>query len=258
MNKLLSLPLLSFALFVGCVSNSTPETKAVQESLRKPVEGAKVYKPKGEWNIRSTADLAPIKKLGAKTTTKNGVTTVNLNGIILDGSNQKGSGNQSEDQTPIFRARIPLVVENGFINNNKNAATFYKPNSGVRNIVWTRIGEDAVATYDGAKNFFVDGCEFSGAVDKSIQLNEASGAKVVNNTIVGGITGARIGKIDFSSSKDIAECGGNTFIGVDTAWGVGKVKLVVTEKNKYTKVRLPFSITNGAKIENADGKVVVK
>jgi len=255
MNKLL-LPLFSL-YFVGCVSNSAPDTKFVEANLRKPSVAAKVYKPKGEWDIRSEKDLEPVKKLGAKVVVRKGVTRVNLNGIVLDGSSQNGSGSQSEDQTPIFRARIPLVIENGFINNNKNAATFYKQNSGVRNIVWTEIGEDAVATYDGAKNFFVDGCEFSGAADKSIQLNEASGARVVNNTIVGGITGARIGKIDFSSSKDVAICGNNTFINVDTAWNVGKVTLIVGEnKNIYKNVKTPFKTTHGAKIKNADEKVV--
>jgi hypothetical protein len=117
------------------------------------------------------------------------------------------------------------------------------------------IGEDAVATADGAKNFLLQDCEFSGAADKSIQLNEADGAKVIGNTVYGGITGARIGKYTYSQKSDRAECSRNTFLGVDTAWGVGEVTLVVTGKNKYKNVRIPFKTTGGAKIKNADGNV---
>lgn len=239
----------------SCVSTSNNPVPTPQ--LKKAEPTAKSYKPTNEWPIRSSKDLQPLTKLGAKVKKKGDVTHVNLNGIVIDGIKQKGSGNQSERQTPLFRAYIPLVVENGFFTNNKNAATFYKPNSGIRNITLTKIGEDGVATSDGAKNFRIENCEFSGAADKSIQLNEADGAIIVNNTIVGGITGARIGKIDFSSSKDVASCANNTFINVDTAWNVGKISLVVKndKPNIYKNVRLPFKVAGGAKIENADGKV---
>lgn len=240
---------------VSCVS--TGGSSVPVPPLKKAEPTAKVYKPTKEWPIRSVNDLRPLTKLGAKIKKKGNVTHVNLNGIVIDGIKQRGDGDQSERQTPLFRAYIPLVVENGFFTNPKNAATFYKANSGIKNIAISKIGEDGIATSDGAKNFRIENCEFSGAADKSIQLNEADGAIITGNTIVGGITGARIGKIDFSSSKDSASCANNTFINVDTAWNVGKVSLIVKdgEPNTYKNVRLPFKTSAGAKIKNADGKI---
>lgn len=246
-------PVICWAL-QSCVSNSN---SVPPPPLKKAEPAAKIYKPTKEWPIRSTTDLRPLTKLGAKVKKKGDVVYVNLNGIVIDGIKQKGDGGQGERQTPLFRAYIPLFVENGFFTNIKNAATFYKPNSGLKNVTLTKIGEDGVATGDGAKNFRLENCEFSGAADKSIQLNEADGAIIVGNTVVGGVTGARIGKIDYSSSKDVASCAGNTFVNVDTAWNVGKISLVVKkdDPNTYKNVRLPFKTASGAKIKNADGKI---
>ena len=240
---------------VGCISTGVQTDLKAPSSFREAPKGGKVYKPAKEWEIRSEKDLEPLVKLGAKVTKAGGVVKVNLNGITIDGTKQKGDGGQSERQTPLFRARIPLMVENGFFNNNKNAATFYKPNSGAKNITLGRIGEDGLATSDGATNFLVQNCEFSGAADKSLQLNEARGAKIISNTFHGGITGVRVGKYDFSSKNDKATCSKNKFINVDKAWNVGEVTLEVTGKNSYQNVRLPFKVTKGAKIKNADGKV---
>lgn len=238
-------------LFAACVSTSLPPVP----KHNKP--SGKTYKPKGEWQIRGEKDLEPITKLGAKVSKSGNVLVVDLQGLTLNGANQKGDGGQSENQAPLFRARVPLIVKNGFVKNNKNAATFYAPNSGVEKITWLNVGEDAVATYDGAKNFSVINCEFinNKKGDKSIQLNEADGALIKGNLVYGGITGARIGKVSYSSSKDLAVCENNEFIGTDTAWNVGKVKLEVKKDNKYTNVRLPFKVTNGGQIKNADGKV---
>lgn len=240
---------------VGCISTDSQTDLAAPSSFREVKKGGKVYKPPGEWEIRSEKDLDPLVKLGAKVTKVGGVVRVNLNGITIDGSKQKGDGGQGERQTPLFRARIPLLVENGFFKKTKNAATFYKPNSGVRNITITDIGEDGVATADGAINFLVQNCEFSGAYDKSLQLNEAKGAKIVGNTFNGGITGARVGKIDYSSKNDRATCSKNKFVNCETAWHVGKVILEVTGKNSYQNVKIPFITSGGARIKNADGKI---
>lgn len=252
--NLLSLAVLPVIL-VSCIGTSQPLPPKPQ--FREPVaaQKSKIYRPKGEWTIRSEDDVRQLEKLGAKISKKGGTLYVNLNGITLDGKNQRGDGGQGERQTPLFRAYTPLVIENGFIRNNKNAATFYKPNSAMKKVTYDDIGEDAVATADGAKNFLLQDCEFSGAADKSIQLNEASGAKVIGNTVHGGITGARLGKYDYSSKNDKAECSRNTFIGVDTAWNVGEIQLTVTSKNKYQGVKTPFKATKGAKIKNADGNV---
>jgi hypothetical protein len=215
---------------------------------RTPIVGSKIFRPLGEWNIRSRKDLAVVEEaLGARVTDLGGVLLLDLRGGILDGSKQKGDGGQDERQTPLLRARIPLIVQNGFINNNKNALTFYAKNSGVKKLTWLNVGEDAVATADGAINFLVDGCEFiNKGGDKSIQLNEANGARVFRNLIYGGITGVRLGKIAFSKTSDKVECGGNTFIDLDTAWNCAKVSVSVTSQNFYSGVKTTWNIHDGA------------
>lgn len=239
-----------FFCFVGCVSTNQPNLKSTNKPVyRKPLKEV-VYKPSGEWEIRKVSDLDKLKKLGAKVSQKGKTIYLDLNGITLDGSKQKGDGGQSEDQTPLFRARVPLVVSNGFVKNNKNAMVFYGSDSKVDKITWLTVGEDAVATADNAKRLTVQNCEFIGGPknDKLLQLNEADGARVFDNVFWGAITGVRVGKIDFSRSEDRAFCGQNRFFDVDTAWNVAKVNLVVETPNQYTNVRLPFKTTNGAKI----------
>lgn len=241
-------------LFIGCVSTDISDVPT-PNSFRKPPPSAKIYAPKRDWVIRKESDLDPLVKLGAKVTKEGLVLRVDLKGITIDGKYQKGDGGQSENQTPLFRAKTPLMIENGFFDNPKNAATFYSPNSGVKNITIRNIGEDGVATADGAKNFLVQGCEFSGAEDKNLQLNEASGARIIGNTFAGGFTGVRVGKISYSAKSDKATCSKNKFISIDTAWNVAKVTLEVVEKNSYENVRLEFKTSPGGKIKNADGKV---
>lgn len=240
---------------VGCVSSGMPDLPN-EPTFRKPSSSAKTYKPPGEWLIRSEKDLEPLKKLGAQVTKVNGVLIVDLKGMIIDGSKQKGTGDQTETQTSLFKAQTPLVVKNGFFKNTKNAAAFYKPNSGVKNITCYDVGEDAVSTHDGAFNFSVENCEFRDAADKNLQCNEAKGARIINNTFYGGRTGARVGKISHSSNSDLAICSGNKFLGCDIAWGVGKITLEVRgKKNSYTNVNHPFRLDGGASVKNADGDI---
>ena len=252
MRKLLLLiPLLT----ISCAAIAPRPSKP---SHREPTKSAKLYKPTSEWVINNPSDLQPfVDKIGATVTKQGSVHIINLNGGIIDGSKQKGDGGQSENQTPLFRARIPLVVKNGFIKNNKNAATFYAPDSGVEFITWLNVGEDGVATAEGAKEFKVIGCEFINSKDgdKSIQLNEADGARIERNMIYSGITGVRVGKIDYSETKNKAYCSDNTFIGVDTAFNVAKVQLYVQSKNEFKSVRIPYKVTKGASIKNPEGSV---
>ena len=227
-------------------------------SHRIPDSRARIHKPVGEWEIRGISDLdSLIRNTGAVASMTQGILVCDLKGAILDGKKQNGDGGQSERQTPLFRARIPFVLKNGFIQNNKNAATFYASNSGVKNMTWLNVGEDAVATADNAKNFVVQNCQFLNdkSGDKSIQLNEADGAEVHNNLVYGGITGVRIGKYDYVTRNDKAFGGGNEFVGVDTAWNLGEMILEIQKQNGYTYVDLPFKTTNGGRVINPDGRV---
>lgn len=242
-------------LFVSCATRPPiPPTP----SHRTPKSSAKVYKPTKEWVIKEVSDLDVLKnKIGATIYKQGPSYVVNMNGGVIDGSKQPGAGNQDENQAPLLRAKIPLIIKNGFIINNKDAATFYEPNSGVENLTWLTVGEDGVSTAEGAKNFRVINCEFinNRKGDKSIQLNEADGARIERNMIYAGITGVRIGKIAYSETANKAICSNNTFIGVDTAFNIAKVQLTVERPNTYKNVRIPFKITNGSSVKNADGKV---
>lgn len=226
---------------------------------RKPSSGAKKLLMKNDSRIKNKSDLDDLAKKLSGSTVKysNGVYTWDLKGGVLDGKNQKGDGGQSEGQEPLFRAEIPLILKNGFVQNNKDAALFYKKDSGVDKVTFTNIGEDAIATRDGVDDFFVKNSQFINDEngDKSIQLNGAKNAKIENNLIYGGVTGVRVHESSSTSSSDKAYAKGNKFMGVDTAWHVSKGGLVIEGKNSYQNVRLPFKSSNGAKIENADGKV---
>lgn len=227
-------------------------------SHRIPDSRARIHKPVGEWEIRGISDLdSLIRNTGAVVSMTQGILVCDLKGAIIDGKKQDGDGGQGERQTPLFRARIPFVLKNGFIQNNKNAATFYASNSGVKNMTWLNVGEDAVATADNAKNFVVQNCQFLNdkSGDKSIQLNEADGAEVHNNLVYGGITGVRVGKYDYVSKNDKAFGGGNEFVGVDTAWNLGEMILEIQKQNGYTHVDMPFKTTNGGRVINPDGRV---
>jgi hypothetical protein len=248
--------LLAVFCLVSCSSNGNYDVKA---SHRKPVSGSKVFKPEKEWEIKSEKDLDDfVEKTGSSYSQKDGVIIVDMKGSILDGIKQKGDGGQSESQTPLFRAKVPLVLKNGFIRNNKDAATFYAPNSGVEKVTWLTVGEDAVATAPGAKNFKIENCEFINNKngDKSIQLNEANGARIYNNLIYGGITGVRLGEAKTTESRNKAFCSKNIFVDVDTAWNIAKMSLKVEQPNEYIGVRVPFKTTGSAKIENIDGKLI--
>lgn len=241
------------------ISCASTQVSTSPPNFKKPSDKASVYYPKNNWTIRDQSDLAPLldKLKGSKLYTQDGVSIVDLNGGVIDGNKQSGSGGQDENQEPLFRAEMSLALKNGFVRNNKNAATFNAPYSGVKNITFTNIGEDAVATSKKATNFLVDNCEFINKKggDKSIQLNQAKGAQITDNLIYGGITGVRVHESSWTSSKDEAYCGGNLFVGVDTAWNVSKGKLIVTKKNSYNYVRLPFKVSNRGQIVDPDGSV---
>lgn len=239
---------------VGCVSTSPPKVDI--PNYRKPSSKASTLKLKNDTIISSESKLKELAAKLPKSTIskKEGVFVWDLKGGVLDGKNQKGDGSQNEDQEPLFRARISLVVKNGFVKNNKNAAVFYYPNSGIEKLTFTNIGEDAVATAEGAKNFVVKNCEFINdrEGDKSIQLNEGRGAVVEDNLVVSGITGVRVFESSFTPSSATAEAGGNTFVGTDTAFNVAKGTLIIGKQNKYDKVKTPFKTAYGGKIKNAD------
>lgn len=246
-------------LLVSCKTfNSLPDAPA----YRTPKSNASVYYAKNNWEIKDESDVAKARDglKGSKYYWSDSLKAYvwDLNGGILDGKNQSGDGGQSEKQEPLFRASCPLIIQNGFVRNNKNAAYIMDKNSGAIKITFTNIGEDAFGTTNnGAENGIVRDCEFINDKDgdKSLQLNEAKGWHIENNLFYGGITGVRVFESSATSSSDTAFCSNNKFIGVPTAFNVAKGRLKVEKKNSYESVGKPFVVNHGGKIINADGNV---
>lgn len=239
--------------FLILLSNNALAQNNTPYTIRKPTSTASVFLVKNNFTLRTESDLkkATSSLKGSKYSynSKTKVYTWDLRGGILDGKNQRGDGGQNEDQEPLFRAQMSLILKNGFVRNNKNAALFFKPNSGVDKITWLNVGEDAVATMRGAINFTARNCEAinSSKGDKSFQFNEGEGLIVENNYISGGITGMRIGTSGINTPSDTAYVDNNRFYNVDTAHNVESITVKELGPSIYDKVRLQWKMSKGAK-----------
>lgn len=239
-----------FLPFMMSFSRFTPPIPA----HRIPESKANTLYLKNGTIFNNCSDVAKLAENlpGSNVSQNKTVCTWDLGGGILNGSKQKGDGGQSENQEPLFRARTSLILQNGFVLNNKNAAVFYSPNSGVKNVTWLNVGEDAVATAKGAYNFLIENCEFINkrGGDKSIQANDSKDLKMFNNLVYGGITCARVGSKSFGNKpSDIAQAGGNRFVGCDTAYNISSITLKIVQKDKYQHVNKTEVLGSGAKIK---------
>ena len=226
--------------------------QAFSQVLRAPKADAAVFFVKNAFSIKTESHLkAAVKSLkGSSYSYKNKVYTWDLKGGILDGTNQRGSGGQSEDQEPLARIFLPLTIKNGFIRNNKDALLFLRPNGGADSLTWLNVGEDALATVRGAYDFTAKNCEVrnDGGGDKSFQFNEAKGLRVMNNVIVKGTTGMRIGDSKTTSVSERAYVCGNTFHNVDTAYHLSKITVEETCASTYNGVSTKWKHANGSKL----------
>jgi hypothetical protein len=213
---------------------------------RKPKAGAKVLYVRDGFTINSARDIPKFGKVSG-----NNPVIWDLQGGIIDASKQRGDGGQSENQEPVFRAQISLVVKNGFVRNTKDGMRFFKPNSGVDRLTFTNIGEDAVSTVKGAFGFEVRNSEFINkrSGDKSIQTTEASGARIVGNLIFSGITCIRVGAKGVTTPSDRVEIENNRFVGCETAVNAGAIT-VIQSGNKYEKVDERNVNSDGAIVRN--------
>ncbi len=239
------------AIFVTTAyAGGSKKPSAPVPSHRQPKSGAKVHKPSNNWNIQDTSDIP--KDVGTLSM-KNGVLIWDLQGAVLDGEKQKGKLDDNENNEPLFRARVPLIVKNGFARNVKNAMTFFAKDSGVEKMTFTDCGEDCIATAKGrsssvrAYGFRVTDSEIIGrsSGDKSLQLNEAKDSVVSGNTIYGGVTCMRIGDSDTTQVSDVATVKNNRFVGCDTALNASRIS-VIESSNKYEGVNTPWKASNGA------------
>lgn len=247
----------AFALSMGLLSSLAFASDGVSLAhdpgvvYRKPAAGAAVFYVKNGFKISSEKTLAAAVKglKGSTSYKKGGVYYWDLKGGILDGKNQRGDGGQREDQEPLARVAMALVIRNGFIRNNKNALTFSKPNAGVEKLTWLNVGEDALATARGAYYFTARDCEAinRSAGDKSFQFNEALGLVAENNLIVSGTTGMRIGDSTTTEVSERAFVANNRFVNVDTAYHLSKITVEERSKSQYSGVRLSWKYANGAK-----------
>lgn len=254
MNRLL-LPVITCVGMIMCSCATTDRLPDVAKpDHRTPKSNAEQLFLRDNTTINTESKLRDLaRKLKGSTVKKESNRWVwDLNGGVLRGDKQSGDGGQSEDQEPLMRVKIPLLIKDGFVKNNKDAITFYGPDSGIDRITFLDVGEDAVATSRGAYRVTVKDSEFinNRKGDKSIQLNEAKDALIDGNLIYSGRTGARIGDSDTTSVKELAKARNNHFIGVDTAYHASKITVDVNEgSDKYEKVRQKFKTSNGAKIK---------
>ena len=201
-------------------------------------------------NLRSRKDVEKLaRKLPGSKVRGDDPVVWDLGGGVLRGDKQKGDGGQDEKQEALFRARMPLVVRNGFVRRNKNAALFMAPRSGMDRITFTEIGEDAVATAQGAHGFTLKGCEFINdrEGDKSAQLNEARGAVVAGNFFHSGRTALRVGDKQTTQTQDLAIVRNNHFHACDTAIHASRITVRQWD-NRFDKVRKHLKTANGARV----------
>lgn len=257
---------MAWSLGQNVESPSTPETPPVQEpnesapppkpsyTYRKPASNAAVFYVKNNFSLKKESDLKnAVKSLKGSTYSYNKKTKVytwDLKGGILDGKNQRGDGGQSENQEPLIRVQMPLIIKNGFIRNNKDALSFFVPDSGAERLTWLNVGEDAVATHNGAYDFTIRDCEAinSKKGDKSFQFNESLGLLAEDNLIVGGITGMRIGDSKTTQVSEMSYVRNNRFFNVDTAHNISKITVKDLGGNTYTNVKKQWVLSNGAKL----------
>ena len=203
-------------------------------------------------DLRSRKDVVRLaKQLPGSKVSGDDPVVWDLRWGVLRGDLQRGDGGQDEHQEPLFRARIPLVVKNGFVRHNKNAAVFYAPRSGLERITFTEIGEDAVATQQGAHGFTLKWCEFINGPkgDKAGQLNEARGALVAGNLFHGGRTALRVGDDKTTRLEDLAVVRDNHFHECDTA--IHASRITVREwDNRFDKVKTQTKTAHEAVILN--------
>jgi hypothetical protein len=240
------------SLVVSC-STIDPKPNIPTPEHRQPQSNAATLFLKNNTYINNESQLAQLRNQlsGSKyyfDSAKNNFVW-DLNGGILDGKNQKGDGGQSEDQEPLFRCNISLVVKNGFVRNNKDAMMFNVANSGIVNMTWLTVGEDAVSTHRTTTHFVVENCEFinHSKGDKTIQLNNGANARLSNNLIFSGRTGVRLFS-SINSTKDTAIAKNNRFVGCDTGYNI-EYGTLTSENDSFEEVRLPFKLVHGAKVD---------
>ena len=242
-----TLPILLAALALAAVGARADETRP---TYHVPKENAPRLFLRDGTDLRSRKDVVRLaKQLPGSKVSGNDPVVWDLRGGVLRGDLQRGDGGQDEHQEPLFRARLPLVVKNGFVQHNKNAALFYAPRSGLERITFTDIGEDAVATQQGAHGFTLKWCEFINGPkgDKAAQLNEARGAVVAGNLFHGGRTALRVGDDKTTRVEDVAEVRSNHFHECDTA--IHASRLTVREwDNRFDKVKTPTKTAHEAVI----------
>lgn len=231
----------------ACSTGGVPNVTTPKH--REPKSDAKRYLAKNGWDIKSKSDIPDIGKVSES----GGVIIWDLQGAILDGKNQKGKLDDNESNEPMFRARVPLIVKNGFATNVKNAMSFFAKDSGVERMTFTQCGEDCVGTAKGrlssvrAYGFIIRDSEFIGRLgaDKLAQANEAKDARIEGNLFYSNITAIRIGDSDTTEVSDMAVVKGNRFLGNDT--GINASRITVKEsENKYESVNTPWKASNGA------------
>lgn len=214
-------------------------------SVKQPASKAVVFKPSKTVVLNSKND---IPKLGSVSGN-----TWDLKGGVLDGQKLKGKWrSQNENQEEVLRIKMNnLTIKNGFIYSFEGVVV-QGENITFDNVVWPKVGEEALSAYEGNKNLTVKNCQFGNGVDKILQLNDPRGnTTITNNDFDHGICAVRFGLSEYKDKGGDGKASKNSFYGSETAYQVvGNRTLDIDEvSDKYDGVKIKYKTELGGKIK---------
>ncbi len=166
-------------------------------------------------------------------------TTLDLNGCQISGTKLPKPKDDNDEGAAALRINIPgFTIKDGSIRGIPGGIIFRKDKFTAEKLIFLDIVEDGLSNIiDDSKDATIRGCEFWGASDKSLQLNDARGVTVEGNTFNGGVTAVRLqkkgGKYSKPKTKSLKH---NRFIGCDTAWHLSGDVQCVGVGNVYSGV----------------------
>lgn len=221
---------------------------------KQPKKSAYEYKPKKTILLRNIDDVHELLRIFPLSSmrTVSGRLILNLRGCIINGVHLNGDGGQGEKQEPLLDLKMQRVsIQNFFAKNVKESLRIFSPHCSIEGAHFLDVGEDAISNMREAHHTMISGCSFlnSTSGDKSIQLNQGSHAVVSGCYISGGITGIRIGKEGWNTTKDnalIKDCifnKGGICKGMRTAIHASSIT-ISTDNNVYERIKEPIYLHN--------------
>lgn len=174
-------------------------------------------------------------------------------GAILSGKKQRGKGDQSENQEPLFSAKVPLWLKGTeqspwIIQDNKDGMRFYSPGWRMSWVRFLNAGEECVTSY--ARDGLIEHCTFQGDSnsDKCIQANLAHGLTIRHCHFYRFITGIQAGLTKYAKKSHTTTVEHCSFISVQTP--IRAVVGTVIESNNAYGAKGRNATDNGGRIKH--------